>query len=57
MKDELITILMVIATIILVGFVCFDIGYKVMQQDAVDQNLAHWTIDNKKCVKFEWINK
>ena len=57
MKEELLTILMVISSSILVGILCYETGYQAMQQDAVNQNMAHWTIDKERHVKFEWINK
>ena len=48
--------------IVLVGFVCiatavlgYVAGYNTVQQNAVDQKVAKWTVDNRGHVSLEWI--
>jgi hypothetical protein len=62
MKDDYflvaaITITITILSWVVVGATCFTIGYNSMQQNAVDSNVARWTVDDKAHVNFEWIKK
>jgi hypothetical protein len=57
MKDDLIVILIVIIASLFSGFFGFTIGYRVMQQEAVDSGMAQWTVDKRAHVEFEWIKQ
>lgn len=56
-EDTLVTIIVVMFGLVVFGFFGYLVGCSHIQQKAVDNNVAVWTVDNRGNVGFEWIKK